>query len=258
VKALITEIPSRVGRLVAGRLLPLNRDAIAARYLQGDGLEIGALHNPLPVPSGARVRCVDRMPVAELERHYPELRDKTLVPVDVIDDGERLGSVRDASVDFVIANHFLEHCQDPIGALGTMFRVVRPGGIVYLAVPDKRYTFDVDRDVTQPEHVLDDHRNSPEGSKRRHYEEWCPVRRQGRGGRRRRACDEAARRRLQHPFPRLDAGRRARVARRRAPRARPGVRRRGSDPQRPRERLRAAQGRSVKTLATSLVGGSSR
>jgi predicted SAM-dependent methyltransferase len=173
VKALITEIPSRLGRLVAGRLLPLTRDAIAARYLQGDGLEIGALHNPLPVPSGARVRYVDRMPVAELERHYPELRGKALVPVDVIDDGEQLASVPDASMDFVIANHFLEHCQDPLGALGTMFRVVRPGGIVYLAVPDKRYTFDVDRDVTQPEHLLDDHRNGPESSKRHHYEEWA-------------------------------------------------------------------------------------
>lgn len=174
-RALITEIPSRLGRLVAGRLLPLNRDAIAARFLHGGGLEIGALHNPLPVPSGARVRYVDRMPVSELERHYPELRGKTLVPVDVIDDGERLASVPDASVDFVIANHFLEHCQDPIGALGTMFRVVRPGGIVYLAVPDKRYTFDLDREVTQPEHLLDDHRDGPESSKRSHYEEWARL-----------------------------------------------------------------------------------
>jgi SAM-dependent methyltransferase len=143
------QAPSALRRLVAGRLVPFNRDAIAARFLRGDGLEIGALHNPLPVPSGARVRYVDRMPVSELERQYPELRGKALVPVDVIDDGERLASVPDASVDFVIANHFLEHCQDPIGALGTMFRAVRPGGIVYLAIPDKRFTFDVDRDVNR-------------------------------------------------------------------------------------------------------------
>jgi SAM-dependent methyltransferase len=167
--------PSLLRRLVAGRLVPFNRDAIAVRFLRGDGLEIGALHNPLPVPSGARVRYVDRMPVSELERHYPELRGKALVPVDVIDDGERLASVPDASVDFVIANHFLEHCQDPIGALGTMFRVVRPGGIVYLAIPDKRFTFDVDRDVTPPEHLLADHRNGPAGSKRRHFEEWARL-----------------------------------------------------------------------------------
>lgn len=160
-------------RLLAGRLTPLNRDAIAARYLRGDGLEIGALHNPLPVPDGARVRYVDRMPTAELRRHYPELDSKPLVAVDVIDDGERLKSVPDGSVDFVIANHFLEHCQEPIGALGTMFRVVRPGGIVYLAVPDKRFTFDVDREVTSAKHVLDDHRHGPDASRRQHFEEWA-------------------------------------------------------------------------------------
>jgi predicted SAM-dependent methyltransferase len=162
-------------RLVAGRLVPLNRDAIAERYLRGDGLEIGALHNPLPVPPGARVRYVDRMATEDLRRQYPELDGKPLVEVDVVDDGERLPTVPDASVDFVIANHFLEHCQDPIGALGTMFRVVRPGGIVYLAVPDKRFTFDVEREVTPPEHVLDDHREGPEGSKREHFEEWARL-----------------------------------------------------------------------------------
>jgi predicted SAM-dependent methyltransferase len=160
-------------RLLAGRLTPLNRDAIAASYLRGEGLEIGALHNPLPVPEHARVRYVDRMTTAELRRQYPELDRKPLVDVDVIDDGERLESVPDRSVDFVIANHFLEHCQDPIGALGTMFRVVRPGGIVYLAVPDKRFTFDVDREITSTEHVLDDHRRGPQGSRRQHFEEWA-------------------------------------------------------------------------------------
>jgi predicted SAM-dependent methyltransferase len=160
-------------RLLAGRLTPLNRDAIAARYLRGEGLEIGALHNPLPVPEQARVRYVDRMSTAELRRQYPELDRRPLVDVDVIDDGERLESVPDGSVDFVIANHFLEHCQNPIGTVGTMFRVVRPGGIVYLAVPDKRFTFDVDREITSTQHVLDDHRKGPEGSRRRHFEEWA-------------------------------------------------------------------------------------
>jgi predicted SAM-dependent methyltransferase len=167
--------PSVLRRLLAGRLVPFNRDAVAARYLRGEGLEIGALHNPLPVPPAVRVRYVDRMPVPELERHYPELHGKPLVPVDVIDDGEHLASVPDESVDFVIANHFLEHCQDPIGALGTMFRVVRRGGVVYLAIPDMRFTFDADREVTPPEHLLDDHRNGPEGSKRHHFEEWARL-----------------------------------------------------------------------------------
>jgi hypothetical protein len=35
----------------------------------------------------------------------------------VVDDGTRLASFADGSLDFVIANHMLEHFEDPIAAL---------------------------------------------------------------------------------------------------------------------------------------------
>ena len=92
-----------------------------------------------------------------------------------MDDGERMASISDATQDFVIANHVLEHCQDPIGALVSMFRVLRPGGILYLAVPDKRYTFDADRPVTPLDHLLRDHREGPAWSRRQHCEEWIRL-----------------------------------------------------------------------------------
>jgi hypothetical protein len=59
-----------------------NRAAIARRFIQGSGIEIGALHNPLRMPRGAQVRYVDRMPVAELRRQYPELEGEELVEVE--------------------------------------------------------------------------------------------------------------------------------------------------------------------------------
>ena len=37
--------------------------------------------------------------------------------VDVVDDAQTLATFPDESVDFVIANHVLEHLEDPIGAL---------------------------------------------------------------------------------------------------------------------------------------------
>jgi predicted SAM-dependent methyltransferase len=151
------------------------RREIARRYLRGSGIEIGALHNPLDVPSSAQVQYVDHLPVDELRRHYPELAGAPLVDVDVVDDGERLSTIADKTQDFVIANHFLEHCEDPLGALGNMIRVLRPGGVVYLAVPDKRYTFDAARPVTPTDHLLRDHRDGPEGSRRAHYEEWARL-----------------------------------------------------------------------------------
>jgi len=156
-------------RVVSARL------RIAKRYLAGDGLEIGALHNPLPLPKAARVRYVDRLPVPELRAHYPELDQEPLVEVDVIDDGERLETIGDSTQDFVVANHFLEHTQDPIGTLLNAYRVLRPGGVLYLAVPDKRHTFDVDRPLTPVDHLLRDHEEGPDVSRRAHFEEWARL-----------------------------------------------------------------------------------
>ncbi|MFN2471691.1 MAG: methyltransferase domain-containing protein [Gaiellaceae bacterium] len=155
--------------------VPLVRRAVARRYLRGQGIEIGALHNPLEVPPSVSVRYVDRLPVEELRAQYPELAAQSLVEVDAQDDGERLARFSDASEDFVIANHFLEHCEDPVGALTNMLRVLRPGGVVYLAVPDKRHTFDRDRPVTSVDHVVADHVEGSQRSRRDHFEEWVRL-----------------------------------------------------------------------------------
>jgi predicted SAM-dependent methyltransferase len=110
------------------------------------------------------------MPIAELRKHYPDLE----VPffVDTIDDGETLQTFSDSSQDFIIANHFLEHCEDPIGTLQSFSRVLRPGGTLYMAVPDKRFTFDHTREVTALQHLIDDHLLGSERSREEHYEEW--------------------------------------------------------------------------------------
>ena len=59
-----------------------------------------------------------------------------------------LSKVASSSQDFVIANHFLEHCENPIRTIVNFTRVLKEGGTLYMAVPDKRLTFDVDRPVT--------------------------------------------------------------------------------------------------------------
>lgn len=153
----------------------LNREYIAEIYLKGNGLEIGALHNPLKIPISARVKYIDRLSLLELRKQYPELDKHKLVCIDIIDHGEKLNAIRDSTQDFVIANHFLEHCQNPIGAIENMLRVLKDGGILYLAIPDKRFIFDSDRQVTSLEHVLKDYREGPERSKRQHYEEMVKL-----------------------------------------------------------------------------------
>ncbi len=151
------------------------RQRLANRYIRGSGLEIGALHRPLKTPDHAHVRYVDRMDTPSLRSHYRELAGEQLVEVDVIDNGEELATQPEGSVDFIIANHFIEHTEDPIGTLENHLRVLRPGGVLYLAVPDRRRTFDVDRSPTPLSHVVDDHRLGPDRSRRAHQEEWAAL-----------------------------------------------------------------------------------
>ena len=173
-RQLLKSTPNRGGAPVLNSTFsaPVSREQIANVYLSGEGIEIGALHNPLALPKCAKAKYVDRMQKEKLYEHYPELRTLPLVNVDIVDDGEFLNTVTENTQDFVIANHFLEHSEDPIITLTNLLRVTRAGGVVYLAVPNMAKTFDCNRDQTTLSHVIDDHKLGVETSRRRHYEEW--------------------------------------------------------------------------------------
>ncbi len=134
----------------------LRREIIACLYVKGDGIEIGPFANPLETYGLANVKYVDRMPLSELRTLYPEMKDVELANIDIVDDGEKLGTLGDGTQDFVIANHFIEHTINPIGALENMLRVLKPGGILFFAVPDMRKTFDNRRTPTPAEHLVRD------------------------------------------------------------------------------------------------------
>jgi SAM-dependent methyltransferase len=154
-------------------LLFPTRNRLAQKYLCGKGIEIGALHLPLHVPERATVSYVDRAPVEQLRKNYPELDIFRLTPVDVIDNGETLAAIAPSSLDFVIANHFFEHCENPIKSIVTHVSRLKPGGILYLAVPDKAKTFDKRRPVTPLGHLVKDFQDGPEWSRFEHYREWA-------------------------------------------------------------------------------------
>lgn len=149
-------------------------------YIRGDGIEIGALHQPLDI-SGlpvTRIRYVDRMPAEKLREQYPELNDEEFVPIDIIDDGQVLSSIPDDSLDFVIANHMIEHCDNPFGALEHWLAKLKSGGVVFLAVPDQRKGWDERRELTSLEHLLADYRSTEEQRKARnyqHFKDWTEL-----------------------------------------------------------------------------------
>ncbi len=151
---------------------PLDKRSRVATWLRGEGIEIGALHRPLPLPLGAHATYVDRLPTEELRRHYPELDGQPFAPVDIIGSAENLSAIADNSLDFIIANHLLEHLEDPIAGLLEFQRVLKPGGALYMALPDSRVTFDRDRALTPAEHLLEEHREGVERHRRDHYVDW--------------------------------------------------------------------------------------
>jgi hypothetical protein len=56
----------KLKRLMGLFVLTIDRDAVATTYLKGNGIEIGALHNPLKVSEKAQGRYLDQMTVGDL------------------------------------------------------------------------------------------------------------------------------------------------------------------------------------------------
>jgi SAM-dependent methyltransferase len=131
-----------------------------SRHLSGSGIELGPGHSPFPLPiSGAQVRYVDRWDPDTNRALFPELGPADFPCPDVVADFDRdgLAPVADASVDFVVASHVLEHVADPLRLLAEIHRVLRQGGVAILLVPDRRTTFDAGRPATPLEHLVAEH-----------------------------------------------------------------------------------------------------
>ncbi|MGB9003678.1 MAG: class I SAM-dependent methyltransferase [Nitrosotalea sp.] len=152
------------------------RRELSKKYILGKGLEIGALQNPLPISEKAQVIYIDKIDVPTAYNiHYQELKGQKLANVDVLDDGEKLNVIPPGSQDFIIANHFLEHTQNPIKSIEVHLSRLKLGGILFYAVPNKNKTFDLNRPLTTFEHILQDYKNGPESSYDNHVQEWVEL-----------------------------------------------------------------------------------
>jgi SAM-dependent methyltransferase len=166
----IAEDPARI--LAGARL----RRFLADQYFTGRGLEIGALHRPMQVPGTVTVSYADSFTTEELIRMWsPEVDGHNVTPVDIVTDAATLDGIDDESFDFVIASHVVEHLEDPVRCLQNLTRVTKRGGCVFLALPDRRSSFDAPRVPTTLAHVLRDYCGDPAESRRAHYQEWVAL-----------------------------------------------------------------------------------
>jgi len=146
--------------------------------LRGKGIEIGAFHEPAPLPAGAHVTYADVFTRAQAIALFPEVDPVRMVDPAIIIDLDRtgLGSIGSDSLDFVIACHVLEHLANPLFAIAEIFRVLGPGGRAVIAIPYKRFTFDQPRALTSFAHLWNDYQGRVTESTDDHYLDFlCAV-----------------------------------------------------------------------------------
>jgi SAM-dependent methyltransferase len=129
----------------------------------GNGLEIGAGYSPLlPKSAGFRVEVADHTTAEGLRAKYgnaPSVDVANIEPVDYVLAEGSLANVigKQACYDYIVASHVIEHAPDLLGFLKDCEALLKPNGILLLAVPDKRCCFDVFQPPTSTGAVLQAH-----------------------------------------------------------------------------------------------------
>ncbi|WP_371112555.1 class I SAM-dependent methyltransferase [Rhizobium sp. RCC_161_2] len=129
-------------------------------------LEVGPLARPVaPKRAGFNCYYVDHLDRDGLIRHYAHAGydPDSIEEVDFI---WKDGDLRDAvpldhhgTFEVIILSHVLEHLPNPLAFLESCATLLRPGGYVTLALPDKRFCFDLFRPVTTTSDWLDAYRD---------------------------------------------------------------------------------------------------
>lgn len=88
-----------------------------------------------------------------------------------IAEGIDLSFINNSQYDFILSCHSLEHIANPLKALIEWNRVIRTGGRIILVLPNKEFTFDINRPITKFEHLLDDLNNNTSELDSTHFTE---------------------------------------------------------------------------------------
>ena len=143
----------------------LDREA-AIRALfdtSGKGLEIGPSYRPIVAKkAGFDVEIVNHGSTEELRAKYANeanVDPSNIEDIDHVWDGRPLSEVVGGKgvYDYVVASHVIEHTPDMLGFLVECELVLKPTGVLVLAVPDSRRCFDAFRPVSTAGMVLQAH-----------------------------------------------------------------------------------------------------
>jgi len=126
------------------------------------GLEIGPLVSPIVTKKMGDIVYADHASTEELQKKYskdPNIDESKIVDITYVLGSKTLPEAVGAETffDYVIASHVIEHVPNLIGWLDEIFSILKPGGVLSLMIPDKRFTFDIRRRCTNIVDVVDAH-----------------------------------------------------------------------------------------------------
>ena len=143
--------------------------------LAGVGLEIGPYDQPTVFKSEADVRYLDWKDQAQLAREctHPDMI-VDIPEIDYVVHSNRYGDYISDKFDYIIANHVMEHAPNMIQWLSDLCDMMLPGGVLFLALPDKKFSFDKYRQDTALSHLVAEYLAGVEEIPREHQIE-CEI-----------------------------------------------------------------------------------
>ncbi len=148
----------------------MDRREIILEFIRKDqrGIEIGPYFNPLvSKATGWNVLSVDVFDAPTLrematnDSNVPNAMMSHIEEVDLLGPAHRISELVAArgldNFDFIVSSHNFEHLPDPIGFLHGCSEILRPGGVLSMAIPDKRACFDYFRPLSTLSGLLQAH-----------------------------------------------------------------------------------------------------
>jgi len=125
------------------------------------GLEFGPADRPWIPQTTPGIRYIDHLSTDELRKKFatsPTYKPEDLCEIHFVNDGRPLTEILGSwvNLDVVAASHVIEHVPNLLQWLRDLASVLRPGGHVFLAAPNKHYEFDRLRRVTNIDDVVAD------------------------------------------------------------------------------------------------------
>jgi SAM-dependent methyltransferase len=141
----------------------MTRRDLIMKHVSADqrGIEVGPWFSPLaPKREGYNCLSMDVFDTETLrsratdDPHITAEQVKLIEDVDIVGSSIAIGDLVEArgeagTFDYIVSSHNFEHLPNPIRFLNGCTNVLKPGGILSMAIPDHRVCFDYFRPITR-------------------------------------------------------------------------------------------------------------